>query len=50
MDDFNFGNLVVGLGCYIDFMMGKECLDIGCVICYIGELYYKGMVLRVDGG
>lgn len=46
----NPGNLPVGLGRHIDPQTGREHLDIGCATCHTGELHYKGVALRVDGG
>lgn len=49
-DSLNPGNLPVGLGRHIDPKTGREHLDIGCATCHTGELHYKGVALRVDGG
>ncbi len=49
-DEINPGNLALGLGRHIDPSSGKERLDIGCAACHTGELHYKGVALRVDGG
>ena len=46
----NPGNLPVGLGQHIDPRDGESYLDIGCATCHTGELHYKGVALRVDGG
>lgn len=46
----NPGNLPVGLGRHIDPVSGEENLDIGCATCHTGELHYKGVAMRVDGG
>lgn len=46
----NPGNLPVGLGRHTDPTTGRQKLDIGCATCHTGELHYKGVALRVDGG
>jgi mono/diheme cytochrome c family protein len=46
----NPGNLPVGLGRHTDPSTGRQKLDIGCATCHTGELHYKGVALRVDGG
>jgi mono/diheme cytochrome c family protein len=46
----NPGNLPVGLGRHTDPTTGRQKLDIGCATCHTGELHYKGIALRVDGG
>ena len=46
----NPGNLPVGLGRHTDPKTGRQKLDIGCATCHTGELHYKGVALRVDGG
>ncbi|TDF41993.1 hypothetical protein EYS14_03905 [Alteromonadaceae bacterium M269] len=48
--DRNPGNLPVGFGRHTDPKTGRQKLDIGCAACHTGELHYKGMALRVDGG
>ena len=49
-DALNPGNLPVGLGRHVDPQSGRERLDIGCATCHTGELHYRGIALRVDGG
>ncbi|NIB43609.1 hypothetical protein HBA55_28635 [Pseudomaricurvus alkylphenolicus] len=46
----NPGNLPVGMTRHIDPQTGLEKLDLGCAMCHTGELHYKGVALRVDGG
>ena len=46
----NPGNLPVGFGRHTDPQTGRQKLDIGCATCHTGELHYKGVALRIDGG
>lgn len=46
----NPGNLPVGFSRHTDPISGKQRLDLGCAMCHTGELHYKGVALRVDGG
>jgi hypothetical protein len=46
----NPGNLPVGFSRHTDPQTGRQKLDLGCAMCHTGELHYKGVALRVDGG
>jgi mono/diheme cytochrome c family protein len=46
----NPGNLPVGFTQHTDPQTGRQKLDLGCAMCHTGELHYKGVALRVDGG
>lgn len=46
----NPGNLPVGFARHTDPVSGEQNLDLGCAMCHTGELHYKGVAMRVDGG
>jgi hypothetical protein len=48
--DLNPGNFPVGFTKHRDQATGDAMLDISCAACHTGQLEYKGISLRVDGG
>ncbi|WP_437880779.1 di-heme-cytochrome C peroxidase [Pseudomonas sp. LRF_L74] len=46
----NPGNLPVGLTHHLDTQSGEQFLDITCSACHTGELRYRGVAIRIDGG
>jgi hypothetical protein len=48
--DLNPGNFPVGFAKHRDELTGDSMLDITCAACHTGQLDYKGLSLRVDGG
>jgi len=48
--DLNPGNFPVGFTKHRDPLTGDAMLDIGCAACHTGQLDYKGLSMRVDGG
>jgi hypothetical protein len=46
----NPGNFPVGFAQHRDEVTGEAMLDISCATCHTGQLEYKGLSLRVDGG
>lgn len=48
--DLNPGNFPVGFTKHKDEATGDAMLDISCAACHTGQLEYRGVSLRVDGG
>jgi mono/diheme cytochrome c family protein len=48
--DLNPGNFPVGFAQHRDEETGEAMLDISCAACHTGQLEYKGVTMRVDGG
>ncbi|MCK7597720.1 di-heme-cytochrome C peroxidase [Microbulbifer sp. CAU 1566] len=40
----------VGMGSHLNPDDNSTRIDLGCALCHTGELHYKGVALRVDGG
>ena len=48
--ELNPGNFPVGFARHGDPVTGEAMLDISCAACHTGQLDYRGLSLRVDGG
>ncbi|MDD9935139.1 MAG: di-heme-cytochrome C peroxidase [Myxococcales bacterium] len=48
--ELNPGNFPIGFAKHTDQVTGEAFLDVTCAACHTGQLDYKGVSMRVDGG